>query len=268
MTSARAWLRAVAAIARRDLIVRASYRSMFVSRPLGMVFTLALFYYVSRLVSVAAFPTPDAYFAFVAVGVVIIGLMRASFDVPAALREELVGGSFERVELSPAGGTLAVVGMLVAPIVYAVGLAVFTLAAAALVFGIDVRWSTAALGLPLGLLGALALSPFALGFAAITLAFKQAPGQGAVLPALSLVSGLYFPVHLLPDWLRWLSDVQPLTPTVDLMRGVLLGTPAAGSAAVDLLTLAGFGAVGLPLAAMAVSAARAHSRRRGTLLES
>ena len=50
MTSA--WVRALVAVARRDLQVLASYRSTFYSRPAGMIFTLALFYYVSRLVTV------------------------------------------------------------------------------------------------------------------------------------------------------------------------------------------------------------------------
>jgi ABC-2 type transport system permease protein len=268
MTDVLRWPRVLLSIARRDLAILASYRSVWVSRPLGMLFTLALFYYVSRLVSVPAFPTPDAYFAFVAVGIVIVGLIRASFDVPGSVREELVGGSYERLELSPAGGTAGVIGMLLAPTLHALGIATFTLAAAALLFGVDIQWSTAALGLPLGLLGALALAPFALVFAAVTLAFKQAPGQGAILPALSLISGLYFPVALLPDWLRWMSDAQPLTPTVDLMRHVLLGAPLPGSMAGAVITVVGFTGFGLPLAAAALTVARRAGRRRGTLLES
>src|SRR5436190_2101068 len=88
-----------------------------------------------------------------------------------------------------------------AGVVFTLVLAVFTLAVAGLAFGVDVRWSTAWIGLPLGLLAALAFAPFALLFCAITLAFKQAPGQSAVLPVLALVSGLYFPVALLPNYI-------------------------------------------------------------------
>ena len=266
MTSA--WVRALVAVARRDLQVLASYRSTFYSRPAGMIFTLALFYYVSRLVTVERFATSDAYFAFVAVGLVIYGLIRSTLDVPQAVRDELMGGTYERLELSAAGATAGVVGMLITPFLYALFLAVTTLTAAALLFGLDVQWSTAWLGLPVGLLSALAFAPFALVFCAVTIAYKQSPGQGAVLPTLSLVSGLYFPVELLPGWLEWLSEVQPLTPAVDLMRHVILGFPLEGSAGLEVLRLIGFAVIGIPIAVYAVSRARRFSRARGTVLES
>lgn len=262
------WLRALAAIAIRDARILGSYRSTFVSRPAGVMFTLALFYFVSRLVTVGRFETSDEYFAFVAVGVVIYGLIRSSLDVPEGVRQELLAGTYERLELSAAGGTAGIAGMLVTPFLYALVLSVFTMAAAAVVFGVELSWSTAALGIPVALLGALAFAPFALLFCAVTVAFKQAPGQGAMVPSLALVSGLYFPVDLLPGWIGWLSEVQPLTPTVDLMRHVLIGYPLSDPASLELLRLCGFAAVGLPAAIWAVSLARRLSRRRGTLLES
>lgn len=263
-----AWVRALVAVARRDLLVLVSYRSTFYSRPAGMVFTLTLFYYVSRLVSVEEFDGPDAYFAYVAVGLVIFGLIRSTLDVPRLVRDELVGGTFERLELSAAGATTGVAAMLVVPFLYALFLAVVTLVSGALLFGLDVQWGTAWLGLGIGLLSAIAFAPFALSFCAITIAYKQSPGQGAVLPVLSLVSGLYFPVELLPGWLEWLSNVQPLTPAVDLMRHVILGSPLQDAAGLELLRLVGFAVVGMPLGVLAVSRARRFSRVRGTVLES
>jgi ABC-type multidrug transport system permease subunit len=264
----RRWLRAFRGIARRDLLLLASYRSSYVSRPLGAVFMLALFYYVSRLLEVSRFASADAYFSFVAVGIVIFGLVTSSLLAPARVREDLIAGTYERMELSAMGGTAAVLATVVAPLVYAVVLSLFTLAVACTLFGMDLQWSTAPLAVPVGLLGALAFAPFALFFCALTLAFKQAPGQGALLPALSLVSGLYFPVDLLPGWLRWLSDVQPLTPTVDAMRALLLGADAPQSTAVLSLRIAAFALAGLPIALVSLNAARALGRSRGTLLES
>ena len=263
-----AWLRALPAIARRDAAIARTDRSALLSRPLGAVFTLALFYFVSRLVSVTRFPTSEAYFAFVAVGIVIYGVVRSSLEVPVSVRSELLGRTFERLELSAAGATAGVVGMLIFPCVYVLGLSSFTLVAAAVLYGLDVRWETAALGIPLGLLGAVAFSPFALVFSALTLMFKRPPGQGVILPVVALVSGLYFPVDLLPGWLRWLSEVQPLTPTVDLMRNVLVGLPLADPAGVELLKLVGFSVVGLPIGVAALSGALRYCRRRGTILES
>lgn len=259
--------RVLLAVARRDARVLMSYRAMAVTRPSGVLFTLALFYFVSRLVHFGRFPTPDDYFAFVAVGVIISELVRSCLGVPQAVRQELVAGTYERLELAPAGATAGVFGMLLFPFAYGLLISAVALVLAWLVFGLDVRWDTAALGLPLGLLGALSFAPFALVFSAMTVAFKQAPGQGAALAVVSLVSGLYFPVDVLPGWLRWLADVQPFTPTVDLMRHVLVGSPLDGAVAGELARMIGFVVIGVPVSLAAVSAARRYGRRRGTLLE-
>ena len=129
------------------------------------------------------------------------------------MRQELVAGTYERLVLSPFGGTAATVSLMIFPILYALAVAVLELAVAVALFGLHIRWGTAALALPLGIAGALAFAPFALLFAAVTLAFKQAPGQNTALAVISLASGMYFPVALLPWWLRWISEIQPFTPT-------------------------------------------------------
>jgi ABC-type polysaccharide/polyol phosphate export permease len=158
--------------------------------------------------------------------------------------------------------------MLIFPLAYTLALSAFTVAVAAAVYGLDVQWSTVPFAIPVGLLGAVAFSPFALVLTALTLVFKHAPGQGVVLPTIALVSGLYFPVDLLPGWIRWLSEAQPLTSTVDLMRHVVVGFPLSEPAAVELAKLAGFTAIGLPLAVAAIGVALGYCRRRGTILES
>ena len=72
---------------------------------------------------------------------------------------------------------------------------------------------------------------------------------------------------LLPSWLRWISEVQPFTPTVDLMRHVLIGFPLAESPEVALAKIAAFIVIGIPIGARLVSRASLHGRKRGTILE-
>jgi len=238
-----------------------------VSENLAIVSTLALFYFIAKLVRVAPFRSPAEYFAFAVIGIVIFGIVRSSLLMAATLRQELVAGTYERLAMSSFGGTASTISLMIFPIAYALAIAVIQLAVAVIGFGLDIHWSTAAIALPLGVLGALAFAPLALLFAAITLAFKQAPGQGAVLTAVSLASGLYFPVALLPWWLRWISDVQPFTPTVDLLRNVLTGFPMRGSITVALIKIVGFVVIGIPIGIYLLSAAGRFGRARGTLLE-
>ena len=171
--------------------------------------------------------------------------------------------------LSPFGATAATVALMIFPILLALTVAVVELGVAVVIFGLHIEWDTAPLAFPLAIAGALAFAPFALLFAAITLAFKQAPGQNMALALIALASGAYFPVALLPWWLRWISEVQPFTPTVALMRHLLVGfpLPPGESPASAVAKIAGFIVVGLPLGVLLVSLAGRHGRKQGTIIE-
>ena len=97
----RVQLRAAAAIFHRDLQVFLSYRTAAVSLFFSGLFSIALFYYISQLVGVRGFETKQDYFAFVVVGLVILAVLQSTLVLSAALRGELVAGTFERVILSP-----------------------------------------------------------------------------------------------------------------------------------------------------------------------
>lgn len=266
MTLARSYLDAVLAIVTRDVFIFASYRWRLVTQNLGVIFTLATFYYLSRLVRVQ-FSSPKEYFSYVVVGLVILQVVQSTFETSATMRQELVAGTFERLIVSPLGPLATVLSLLVFPLLYALVIATATLAVAAALFGLPVRWGTAALALPVAVMGALAFSSFSLVFAAAVLRFKQAPGTAYLLAAISLVAGLYFPVELLPSWIRWASDVQPFTPTVELLRHLLVGLPLNGSAWGYAGRIAAFTVVMLPCGIVIVAIAIRSARRRGTITE-
>jgi ABC-2 type transport system permease protein len=267
--SAAALASAAGAICKRDLLVLLSYRSRAFTIVFATGFSLTLFYYVSRLVSSPRIGSPDDYYAFVVVGLVIFGLLSSTLSTPVTtLRAELQAGTFERMVVSPFGAVRSIASLLLFPLIQAGVLAVLSLAFAALVFGLDLRWSTAALVVPIGALGAAAFAPFGLLMSAAGVLFKQTnAGATFIITGITLLAGVYFPVELLPGWIRWASEVQPFTPAVDLLRNVLVGTPLRNAAWVDLTKLAGFAAVLLPLSFVVLRAAVARSRRIGTIIE-
>src|SRR5713101_8652429 len=92
------------AVVRRDLQIRMSYRVSFVTQWLAGFFSLTLFYYVSRLVRVRPFQSPDAYYAFAVVGLIILQMLNSTLHgPPGVLRHEMVAGTFERIVVSPLG---------------------------------------------------------------------------------------------------------------------------------------------------------------------
>jgi ABC-2 type transport system permease protein len=260
---------AAGAVCKRDFLVFASYRTRFFTTFFTTAVSLTLFYYVSRLVSSPRIGSPDDYYAFVVVGIVIFGVLTSTLTAPVGtLRAELQAATFERIVLSAFGPVRAIASMLIFPVLLAFVLAVLSVSFAAIAFGLDLRWSTAAAALPVGALGAIAFAPFGLLMAAAVVLFKQTnAGATFFITGVTLLAGVYFPVSLLPDWIEWASEVQPFTPAVDLLRNVLVGTELEDPVWVQLLKLFGFTAVLLPTSLMALRGAVQRSRRRGTITE-
>ncbi len=163
------------AVMRRDLHVFLSYRTRIVSQLLTSVFSITLFYYVSKLVHVEGFGSPQTYFGFVVVGIALVSVMYSCFSIPDLVRQELVAGTFDRLLLSPFGAIRSVIAMTLFPLLYSFVLAALTLGLACAMYGLKLHWSTVPLSVPAMGLALLAFLPFGLLFAALTVSIKQAP---------------------------------------------------------------------------------------------
>jgi ABC-2 type transport system permease protein len=261
-------LRAFGAVLRRDLVVYLSYRTRLVSQLLTSLFSLTLFYYVSRLVHVSGFPTAASYFAFVVVGIAMVGVLYSCFTIPELVRQELIAGTFDRLLLSPFGAVRAIVAMSLFPLLYSFVIAALTLALGALVFGLHLDWATLPLSVPAMALALLAFLPFGLLFAALTVLTKQGSvGTAWVVALLSIVGGLYFPIALLPHWLRELATLQPFGSATGLLRRLLVGGAASEPALEAILKLSLFAAALVPISIAALAFAIRASQRSGTIIE-
>jgi ABC-2 type transport system permease protein len=268
MSRAGAYAAAGAAVLERDLRLMLSYRMRPLTVFLAPLTTVVVFYYVSRLVRVDAVGSSDGYFAYVVVGIVGLNMLTSTVGAtPISLRQELVAGTFEHIVLTPFGPVRGIVAMLAFPFVQSVVVAAVTVGFAALVFDVPIA-SGVVLAIPAAVLGGLAFAPFAVLALAALLIVKQTTSVVSLLiTALAIFAGVYFPVELLPAALRWLSDVQPFTPALELLRHLVTTAPTKGSPWADVIRLVGFTAVLLPVSLWALTRALAHSRRRGTIIE-
>ncbi|HEY2054836.1 MAG TPA: ABC transporter permease [Solirubrobacterales bacterium] len=268
MSDAAATLRGFHAVLRRDWVVYVSYRSRLVSQILTSLFSLTLFYYVSRLVHVSGFPSPGAYFGFVIVGIALISVLYSCFGVAETVRQELIAGTFERLLLSPFGPICSVLAMAIFPLLISFALAALTLFFGWAAFGLSLQWATVPLAFPAMMLALLAFLPFGLGFAALTVVMKQGNvGTSWVIALISIVGGLYFPVTLLPGWVQTASEFQPFTPATELLRHLLVGSQQSEAIAVILAKIVLFAAVLLPVSLWALSHSIRIGQRRGTIIE-
>jgi ABC-2 type transport system permease protein len=264
----RLWCDAMWGIVRRDAVLFMTYRTQLVSQVLGPLFTITLFYYISHLVTARTIHSPGGYFGFVIVGLVIVQILTISLGVmPVSVRQELVSGTIERFLVSAHGPVNGIVGTMLFPLVNAMLTGVLTLVLGAVVFGLPIA-NTAVLAIPVSLLGMLAFMPFAFFLVALVMAFKQAASATQfVIAGLAIVGGLYFPIAVLPDWIRWSAEVQPFTPATDLLRHLLIDAPLRQSAGVDLLKLVGFVILLLPAGFALLRLSIRYGQRTGTVAE-
>jgi ABC-2 type transport system permease protein len=255
-------------IMRRDAILFASYRTQLVSQFVGPLFTITLFYYISHVITAKSIHSPGGYFGFVIVGLVIVQILTISLGImPVTVRQELVSGTIERFLVSAHGPVNGILGTMLFPLASASVTGVLMLGLATLIFGLPLA-ATAVLAIPVSLLGMLAFLPFAFILVALVMAFKQVTSVTQfVIAGIAIVGGLYFPVSVLPSWIRWASEVQPFTPATDLLRHLLVDTPLAHSALVDLLKLVGFIVVLLPASFASLRVAIRYGQRTGTIAE-
>jgi ABC-2 type transport system permease protein len=268
MTQARLWGDAMLGIIRRDMILFISYRSQLIVQFLGPLFSITLFYYISHLITAKSIHSPGGYFGFVVIGLVIVQILTISLGVmPVAVRQELVSGTIERFLVCAHGPINGILGTMLFPLLNAVMSGALMLTLAALIFGLPLA-GTAILAIPVALLGTLAFMPFAFFLVALVMAFKQASAASQFIVAgVAIVGGLYFPVKVLPSWIRWASEVQPFTPATDLLRHLLVNAPLVHPALLELLKLVGFSAILLPAGLLLLRASIRYGQRSGTIVE-
>ena len=88
--------------------------------------------------------------------------------------------------------------------------------------------------------------------------------QGVLL----VVSGVYYPVDVLPAWMEKIAAISPATYALDGVRRAILDGDGIGTMGPDLLKVAVIGAVCIPLGMALFSAGERYAKRNGKLKRS
>lgn len=101
----------------------------------------------------------------------------------------------------------------------------------------------------LGALGVIAMYVLALSWLSAALGLvarnpEAANGFTFFFMFLPYVSSAFVPTESMPSWLHRFAENQPVTPVIETMRGLLMGTPIGDSALLAVLWCAGIAVVG------------------------
>ena len=260
---------ALAALTRRDFVLRRSYRLAFAADLAFIVVELLLYYFISDVVG----PVPAAelggspsYFAFAVAGIVMsLMVMSATADVANRIREEQLTGTLELLCVQPMGVWQLAVGTASFPLAFALVRAVVYLLISAIALDLHTQ-ETDLLGFVVMLLSAsVAFMAIGVVGAAATVVFKRGGAiAGVVVFAMTFVSGALFPISLLPDWLQTLGSAMPTRFAFDGLRAALYENGAWAGDAVVLIAMA---VVAVPLSVWTFARALTHAKRAGTLAQ-
>jgi ABC-2 type transport system permease protein len=259
------------AFLRRDLLVALSYRAAFAGDLVQIALQALLFSFIGELVDPATLPTYGGtragYMEFVAIGIIlslVTGLLLQR--VATAVRQEQMIGTLESLLTTPTStATIQFGSAAFDPLFMPVRMALLLLAIG-LAFGLDFH----ADGVAPALAVFAAFVPFVWGLGLVSagaiLTFRRGIGlMGAVITALGLASGAYFPLALLPGWLQTVAEANPIAIAIGGVREALIGGAGWDAVGPDVGLLVLLSAGSLVAGLIAFRLALARERRLGTL---
>ena len=193
-----------------------------------------------------AISTGTSYVTYVVPGVLVICAGFGAATTAVSVTQDLGGGIVDRFRSMDVPGPAFLAGHIAASIARNV-------ASTVLVFGVAylVGFRPHA-GLPGWLAAAGILLAFILAIAWLAAAFgllvKTAEAANALTFVMAFVpyaSSAFVPIATMPWWIRGFARNQPITPVVDTLRGLLLGTPVGTSPWAALIWCAGILGAGI-----------------------
>jgi ABC-2 type transport system permease protein len=192
------------------------------------------------------------------------------FEVSFAIAWERWEGTIEYTFMAPVRRVTHLLGICSFAIVYAMLRSVIILAVVALAFRLDL--SRADIPAALVVLAAATLPVLGLGiFTSVLPLLSPEKGEQmtvAVQGVLLLVSGVYYPLTVLPSVLQVIGQASPLTYTLTGIRSALLNHAGIGDLLGTIALLLAMGAVLIPGGVMVFARAERRAKRLGLLKRS
>lgn len=259
-------LRVLQTYLQRDLSDRRVFRiGLALDVVYGLV-SLLTFVFISRVlhqVPSGKLGGAGNYFDFVAIGLAYFLVVQAACtQIAGRATDEQKSGTLEMTAALPVSPHLVALGFGIFPILLGLVRTTAYLSIAILLLGLTVdRANWFGLGVML-LLGTAAALGLGIALGALALAFHHGSAAGKVfVVALSFLSGVYFPVSVLPGPLAGLAQVLPTSLAIQGLRAALVGGDWVGTA----LLLAGVTVVLLPVTTGLFCWSMRHAKRRGAL---
>jgi ABC-2 type transport system permease protein len=179
-------------------------------------------------------------------------------------------GTIEYTFMAPLSRPMYLLGTGVFAVIYGTVRAMLLFGVVALFF--DLEMPNANFVSALVLLGIASISFTGIGMMTAVLPLIS-PEKGAQLGfvaqgMLLVVSGVYYPTSVLPEWMQWVSVISPATYALDGIRDAILAGDGVTAMGDEIWPLLVIGAVAVPLGLAIFRAGERHAKQHGKLKRS
>lgn len=205
------------------------------------------------------------------VGTLIWSYLSVVFDsISEMITWERWEGTIEYTFMAPVSRSTHMIGTTLFAVAYGIFRTLITLGVVTFFFQINLEKANLAGAMLLLLIGSVSFIGFGIVAAVLPLLFPERGSQmtHVIEALLLLISGIYYPISVLPDWLQTVSMLSPATYVLDAMREAILH----GKSTVELLPYAWpllvMGVITIPFGLLVFGIVERFAKRTGRLKRS
>lgn len=259
------------AFIKRDFLSESSYKFAFMMQFVKMFLYLVVFFFISKMLgdfgSLNLKPYGGNYFAFVLIGIAFYGYLEISMrGLSGVIRRGQTQGTLEALLVTQTSIPYIIVASIIYPFIKATCNVAVYLLLGGLIFGVKMGNTNIISALTILLLSITSFSGLGILSASFIMVFKQGDPIGWIIgTGSSLLGGLYYPISILPDWVKKISYLFPVTYSLEGMRLALLkGQPLSQLTSVILMLIV-FSVVLLPISLIVFNYAVKRAKIDGSL---
>ena len=208
---------------------------------------------------------------YLGIGTLVWSYLRSVFgEIGEMIVWERWEGTIEYTMMAPISRLTHMLGIATFSVVYAFLRTVILLGALGLFFDVDLGGANLTGATVVILLGSIGFVGVGIMAATLPLLFPEKGEQMnfVISSVLLLVSGVYYPIEVLPGWMQGLAAISPATYVLDGMRATILDGTPTGDLWSYLWPILLIGALAIPLGISVFSWAERYAKRSGRLKRS
>jgi ABC-2 type transport system permease protein len=216
------------AFIKRDAIIAVSYRLSFILQLVQVFTILTVFYYLGKTLGDRNVPALARYggnfLAFLLIGISLTDCITLSLTTFAQqIRESQTTGTLETTLLSPVRLSVILIYSSLWPYLFSLIRLVLYLVVGGMVYGVGMRQANLSSALLIFLLTVLCFMGIGILWAGVVLLMKRGDAVMSLMGfGVILVSGVIFPVGMLPGWVQTIGAMIPLSHGLEGMRLAIL----------------------------------------------